>query len=102
MSSAYPASLKTYSNGHVGISFADVPEAITGGATAAEALDNVTDALVVALSGYLDDGRALPDPGRAKPGQPIVCLPSLHQDGDSYSTARGRHDASGAWRTSRC
>lgn len=75
MNTAYPASLKTYPNGQVGIFFADVPEAITMGATRAEALDNATDALVVALSGYLDDNRALPDAGRAKQGQPIVCLP---------------------------
>lgn len=75
MNTAYPASLKIYPNGHVGISFADVPEAITAGATAAEALDNATDALVVALSGYLDDVRPLPNASRAKQGQPVVCLP---------------------------
>lgn len=75
MNTAYPASLKIYPNGHVGISFTDVPEAITAGATAAEALDNATDALVVALSGYLDDGRPLPDASQASRGQPVVFLP---------------------------
>ena len=75
MNMAYPVSFKTYANGQVGAFFADVPEAITAGANEAEALDLARDALVVALSGYLDDGRALPVPGKAKRGQPVVVIP---------------------------
>lgn len=71
----YPVSFKTYANGQVGAFFADVPEAITAGATQIEALDRAQDALVVALSGYLDDGRAMPPASKPKRGQPVVALP---------------------------
>jgi len=73
MNMAYPVSFKTYANGQVGAFFADVPEAITAGATQAQALDYAQDALVVALSSY--SGRALPQPGKAKRGQQVVALP---------------------------
>lgn len=55
--------------------FADVPEAITAGTDAAEALDRAQDALRVALSSYLDDGRSLPVPSKAKRGQAVIVLP---------------------------
>lgn len=71
----YPVSFKTYTNGQVGAFFADVPEAITVGASQVEALDRAQDALVVALSGYLDDGRAIPAGSKPKRGQPAVALP---------------------------
>jgi len=73
MNMAYPVSFKTYANGQVGAFFADVPEAITAGATQAQALDYAQDALVLALSSY--SGRALPKPGKAKRGQQVVALP---------------------------
>ena len=75
MNTAYPVTFKTYANGQIGAFFADVPEAITAAASQAEALDCAQDALVVALSSYLDDGRPLPVPGKAKRGQPVVVLP---------------------------
>lgn len=37
----------------------------------------MVDALVVALSAYVDEGRAIPSPSRAKRGHPVVCLPPL-------------------------
>ena len=55
--------------------FADVPEAITAGTNEVEALDRAQDALVVALSSYLDDGRPLPVPSKAKRSQPMIVLP---------------------------
>lgn len=75
MNIAYPVTFKTYASGRVGAFFVDVPEAITAGATEAEALDRAQDALVVALSAYLDDGRALPVPSKAKRAQPVVAVP---------------------------
>ena len=75
MNMTYPVSFKTYTNGQVGAFFPDVPEAITAGATTAIAFDRAQDALVVALSGYIDDGRPLPVPGKAKRGQSVVVLP---------------------------
>jgi antitoxin HicB len=75
MNLSYPVTLKHYQGGQVGAFFADVPEAITAGKNEAEALDLAQDALTVALSSYLDDGRPLPLPSKAKRGQPLVILP---------------------------
>ena len=75
MNMSYPVTLKSYQGGQVGVFFADVPEAITAGTNEAEALDRAQDALTVALSSYLDDGRPLPVPSKAKRGQPMVVLP---------------------------
>ena len=75
MNMSYPVTLKSYKGGQVGVFFADVPEAITAGTNEAEALDRAQDALTVALSSYLDDGRMLPVPSKAKRGQPMVVLP---------------------------
>ncbi len=75
MNMSYPITFKKYQGGQVGVFFADVPEAITSGSNEAEALDRAQDALTVALSGYLDDGRSLPVPSKAKRGQPLVVLP---------------------------
>ena len=72
---SYPVTLKSYRGGQVGVFFADVPDAITAGTNEAEALDRAQDALTVALSSYLDDGRPLPAPSKAKRGQPVVVLP---------------------------
>ncbi len=44
------------------VTFPSVPEAITGGATDAEARENAADALEVALLTYAADGRTLPIP----------------------------------------
>jgi len=71
----YPVTFKNYPNGQIGVFFPDVPEAITAGATKAEALDRAQDALMVALSGYLDSGLVLPIPSKAKRGQRVVVLP---------------------------
>ena len=76
MNMAYPISFKTYRNGQVGAFFSDVPEAITAGATEAQALDRAQDALVVALSAYLDQSRPLPKPSKAKRGQRVVLVPA--------------------------
>ncbi len=75
MNVSYPVTLKSYKGGQVGVFFADVPEAITAGKNEIEALDRAQDALTVALSGYLDDGRPLPVPSKPKRGQPVVVLP---------------------------
>lgn len=75
MNMSYAVTLKQYQDGQVGVFFADVPEAITAGKNEAEALDRAQDALTVALSGYLDEGRPLPVPSKAKRGQSVVVLP---------------------------
>ncbi len=75
MNMSYPVTLKRYQGGQIGAFFADVPEAITAGSNEAEALDRAQDALTVALSSYLDDGRPLPVPSKARRGQSVVVLP---------------------------
>lgn len=74
---SYPADLRKYGRGTVGLFFPDVPEAVTVGKTKTKVLDHAADALVVALSAYVDDGRPIPSPSRAKRGQPMVCVPPL-------------------------
>jgi len=71
----FPVSFKTYASGQIGAFVVDVPEAITAGATRAEALDLAQDALVVALSGYVDEGRPIPRASKAKSGQALVAVP---------------------------
>lgn len=73
---AYPATL-TPDDGAICVDFVDVPEAHSFGATEAEALEHATDALAVALSLYVESGRDLPRPSRAKRGQPVVGVPLL-------------------------
>ncbi len=75
MNMSYAVTLKQYQGGQIGVFFADVPEAISAGKSEAEALDRAQDALIVALSGYLDDGRPLPVPTKPKRGQHVVVLP---------------------------
>jgi antitoxin HicB len=54
----------------------DVPEAITAGASKAEALALAEDALLVALSGYVEGGRPLPQASKPTRGQPLITLPA--------------------------
>ena len=52
------------------VTFADVPEAITGGSDREEALVNAQDALEISLLTYAQDGKPLPAPA-ARRGEPI-------------------------------
>jgi proteic killer suppression protein len=72
---AYPAVL-TPDDGAVSVGFPDVPEALTWGADRAEALARAEDALVTALSLYVDEGRPIPPPSPAE-GRPLVAVPAL-------------------------
>lgn len=75
MNIAYPVTFKTYPSGRIGAFLENVVEAITAGASEAEALDHAQEALVVAMSAYLDGGCALPVPSKAKRTQPMVTVP---------------------------
>lgn len=59
------------------VTFRDVPEAITQGATLDEALYNGADALTVALDGYVEADWAFPKPSPARPGEHLITLPAL-------------------------
>lgn len=58
------------------VTFADIPEAITQGATEAEALAAAKDALESALDFYFEDKRAVPEPSKTKRGQHAIELPA--------------------------
>ncbi len=77
MLQAYPVKLTPNGQGGFIASFPDVPEALTEAGTKDEALVLAQDALVVALSGYLDDRAEVPQPSRPKRGQALVALPPL-------------------------
>jgi antitoxin HicB len=62
-------------NGSVIAQFPDVPEAMTVGTDKNNAAECAQDALVVALSSYMDDHRDVPAPSKPKKGQKFVPLP---------------------------
>ncbi|MBP0492888.1 type II toxin-antitoxin system HicB family antitoxin [Pararoseomonas indoligenes] len=73
---AYPALLTPEEEGGFSVSFPDVPEALTQGDDETEALDMARDALVAALSFYVDRGDALPAPSAVDGGR-LVPVPAL-------------------------
>ena len=72
---AYPVDVLEAPDG-VTVTFPDVPEAITPGHTTTKALAHAQDALVSALSFYVDDGKAPPRPSAAQ-GRPMVAVTIL-------------------------
>lgn len=75
MAFLYPARVTRAGNEYL-VTFPDVPEAITTGATRDEALAMATDALVTAMDFYFEDRRAVPLPSPVKRGQVTVDLPA--------------------------
>ena len=73
---AYPVRLKMEEGGSVLVSFPDIPEALTEGATEREALAEAGDCLIAALCGYIEDCRDIPRSSPAR-GRPLVALPAL-------------------------
>ncbi len=69
----YPVEIKPDGEGWM-VSFPDIPEALTSGATQEEALTMAKDALETALDFYFDDKREVPAPSRPKRGQPVIEL----------------------------
>ena len=59
------------------VTFPDVPEAVTGGDTWDESLFLAEDALIAALSFYVDDCEALPIPSAPSDGQVLITVPPL-------------------------
>lgn len=71
---AYPYVADAEPEGGFSTSFPDIPEALTGAATATEVECMARDALVAALSFYTDAGRPTPAPSR---GPKLVEVPVL-------------------------
>ncbi len=75
---AYPARIDEAAPGEFVVTFRDVPEALTGAGTYTEALELAGDAISVAIEGYLEEGRALPQVSRTKRGEiEIYLTPTL-------------------------
>jgi antitoxin HicB len=70
----YPVTLTRDGEGF-SVSFPDVPEALTYGATEAEAMDMARDALETAMEFYLEDGREAPSPSEIRQGERFIELP---------------------------
>jgi len=74
---SYPAKFRKTPEGRVAVTFRDVPEAITEGDDAAEAMVRAADALETALSFYIDAREDLPAPSRARRGERMVDLSAI-------------------------
>ena len=73
---AWPADLQRQEDGSTLVSFPDIPEALTEGATESEALTQAEDCLIAALGGYVQERHAIPQPSPAA-GRVLVPLPAL-------------------------
>ena len=71
---AYPARIEDQGVDGFLVTFPDVPEAITGGDTLAEARANAADALEEAILAYMAMGRAIPPPRAARKGEQLIVL----------------------------
>jgi antitoxin HicB len=69
---AHPAIFSEAPEGVI-VSFLDVPEAITRGATCVEARERAGDALIGALSIYVEEGRHSPKPSAVR-GREVVAV----------------------------
>lgn len=67
----YQATITEDPDGGYLVRFVDVPEAITHGVTWDEAIASASEALGLALRGYLVDGRDIPD-AKATDGVPVA------------------------------
>jgi antitoxin HicB len=72
----YPYTVEQSDDGAWQVRFPDVPEALTEGATEAEARELAADALVSALGGLVKLRRVIPEPSKPR-HRPVVVLPVL-------------------------
>lgn len=73
---AYPYEMEPQPEGGWTVTFPNVPEAITQGDTEEEVAAMAEDALVTALSIYVEDGQPLPRPS-ASDGRHVAEVPAL-------------------------
>lgn len=71
----FPANIVLDGDGFA-VSFPDIPEALTSGATIEQAREMAADALATAMEFYFEDGRPVPLPSKAGRGQHLVELPA--------------------------
>lgn len=86
---AYPCQVTHHPGSGFVISFPDVREAVTGADDRSEALSLAEDALLAALTLYVDRRAAIPAPGPILDGQEIVAVaPVAAAKLELYSTMR--------------
>jgi len=71
----FPARFEKERDGYV-VTFRDIPEALTSGATKKEAMEMAADALATAMEFYFEDRRPVPMPTKARKGEELVELPA--------------------------
>lgn len=71
----YPARFQKERDGYV-VTFRDIPEALTSGATKKEVMEMAADALATAMEFYFEDRRQVPMPTKARKGEDVVELPA--------------------------
>lgn len=71
----YPARIEPDGDGWM-VSFPNIPEALSGGATREEAMEFAKDALQTALEFYFDEKRKIPEPSKLKKGHVAIELPA--------------------------
>jgi antitoxin HicB len=71
----YPARIEEDDVGFT-VSFRDIPEALTSGATLEEARDMAVDALATAMDFYFEDKRPVPAPSKPRRGEELIELPA--------------------------
>jgi len=77
MGFAWPARLEAQRDGHVLVSFRDLPEALTEGDDRADAIAEAADCLEEAIAGRLARGDDIPAPSRAAADEVLVSLSPL-------------------------
>lgn len=73
----YPCILEPQDDGGFFVRFPDVPEALTGGATRAEALATAEDCLATALGSYVQNHERVPMPSPLGEGAVPVTVPAV-------------------------
>ena len=74
---AYPCRTKPETDetgNHHSVTFRDIPEAITGGDSLGDALENALEALELSLAVRQEDGQEIPEPSPLEPGEELVAL----------------------------
>ena len=93
MRHAYPCNMTSYVEDGYGflVTFPDVPEAITGAPTWEESRFLAEDALIAALTFYVNGREDLPIPSAPSDGQVLITVPPLQSAKlDLYSAMRER------------
>ena len=88
---SYPARLERDEDGRFVVHFSDLPEALTDGADAAEALSEAADCLSTALAARIAGDEEIPPPSRLRHGQHWVAPdPTMALKAALYAALRAR------------